>query len=97
MDFQAPLFYHQRPAAATNKRYAELILIGIGVVFLGFSMFFQINANDGLRIGGAPCDTCYLNWDILEDYAAISGVIGVILVGIGAWRIITCHLASRKE
>jgi hypothetical protein len=33
-------------------------------------------------------DTGYINWDVLQDYALISGVIGVILGAVGTWHLI---------
>lgn len=52
-------------------------------------MFFLFRAMSDVDGGGIRIsDTGYINWDVLNDYAAISGIIGAILGAVGAWHLI---------
>jgi hypothetical protein len=52
-------------------------------------VFFLFRATSDVDGGGIQIsDTGYINWDVLQDYALISGVIGVILGAVGGWHLI---------
>lgn len=73
-----------------KRKLTGLTLIGLAGICIALSLFFSFRATpDGIG-GGLPIgDTGDLNWKVLEDYAAISGVIGVILGAVGGWHLIS--------
>ena len=87
------LFYYQLNNTITNRKAKGLTLIGIAAICISISIFFLFRATSDIEGGGIRIsDSGYINWDVLQDYAAISGIIGAILGAVGAW-----HLISMKK